>query len=304
MKQEADKEEEGFNLVAAIKAELSTILPKIKFGKMKIEFLMEFVVEKGFFLSHTDFYYLFLYFERWNYIYQQKNSGNGYEESYDSDCEPPDYEDSDSDYSSYKYFGNDEDVFKAVYCLAEKQALQKQKMITSEGENFNVADSIKADLSEVIPKVKFFNMTRKFLMDFVVSRGVITEDEANTFCDTVIKVKHYGKIIRGTFNDTLDIRSAIRKQNSCNFSQLNNTQIRFLDLKFPIPSNPSTVEKMKGVEFYLCLETDGILTLKNYSVVQRSDYLIAEMKPKSKFQIIPNEATFLTTRHNNVVKNN
>uniref|UniRef100_A0A914P726 BTB domain-containing protein n=1 Tax=Panagrolaimus davidi TaxID=227884 RepID=A0A914P726_9BILA len=52
MKQEAAKEEEeeGFNLVEAIKAELSTILPKIKFGKMKIEFLMKFV---GMFLLLT-----------------------------------------------------------------------------------------------------------------------------------------------------------------------------------------------------------------------------------------------------------
>uniref|UniRef100_A0A914P6E4 BTB domain-containing protein n=1 Tax=Panagrolaimus davidi TaxID=227884 RepID=A0A914P6E4_9BILA len=48
MKQEAA--EEGFNLLEAIKAILSTILPKIKFGKMKIEFLMKFV---GMFLLLT-----------------------------------------------------------------------------------------------------------------------------------------------------------------------------------------------------------------------------------------------------------
>uniref|UniRef100_A0A914QPI9 BTB domain-containing protein n=1 Tax=Panagrolaimus davidi TaxID=227884 RepID=A0A914QPI9_9BILA len=56
--------------------------------------------------------------------------------------------------------------FKFVYDLAEKQALQKQKM-SSDGENFNIVDSIKANLSEVLIIVQFYKMKGTFLMDFV-----------------------------------------------------------------------------------------------------------------------------------------
>uniref|UniRef100_A0AC35F7C9 BACK domain-containing protein n=1 Tax=Panagrolaimus sp. PS1159 TaxID=55785 RepID=A0AC35F7C9_9BILA len=70
---------------------------------------------------------------------------------------------------------------------AEKQALQKQKM-SSDAETFNIADCIKADLIEVIPNASFNRMEKSFLMNFVVAKGIITEEQANHVSDTRSKI--------------------------------------------------------------------------------------------------------------------
>lgn len=52
-----------------------------------------------------------------------------------------------------------------VCLLAEKQALQRLKR--SLDDNINIVDSIKADLTEIFPLVKFYRIHKKFMMDFL-----------------------------------------------------------------------------------------------------------------------------------------
>uniref|UniRef100_A0AC34G6P4 Uncharacterized protein n=1 Tax=Panagrolaimus sp. ES5 TaxID=591445 RepID=A0AC34G6P4_9BILA len=247
-----DAENETFDLLEAIKTELSTILPLIKFSKMSREFLINFVIEKGFFLSSDEMLHMY------------------------------------SDYA-----------FESTYELAAKQALKKQEMFPE--ENFNLINSIKASLVKVIPQIKFFKMEKNFLMDFVVAKGIITEEQANHVFDTRVQIKNNDKTISASFNDdVLGIRAAVAKKKSCHVTRQNTTKIRFQTLKFKVPKTPSTVSKMKGCEWYLCLETDGILNFKHHSIVQKSDYLIAEMKSSEEFELTAGATTYLNACYNNV----
>uniref|UniRef100_A0AC35FWJ3 BTB domain-containing protein n=1 Tax=Panagrolaimus sp. PS1159 TaxID=55785 RepID=A0AC35FWJ3_9BILA len=176
--------------------------------------------------------------------------------------------------------------FKDVYFLAENQALQKQKM--NPNESFNLADSIKADLAKVIPNVEFYIMDKTFVMDFIISKGI--------YFDIRVSIENNRKTVTGVFkNDILAVSHKVTclKQTSTNIC-------RFLQLKFQIPSIKSSIKKMKGVDWYLCLEEDGILTLKHHSKIKKSDYLIVEMKSETEFSLVLNKITVLSMSFNNL----
>uniref|UniRef100_A0A914PTW5 Uncharacterized protein n=1 Tax=Panagrolaimus davidi TaxID=227884 RepID=A0A914PTW5_9BILA len=86
----------------------------------------------------------------------------------------------------------------------------------------------------------------------------------------------------------------------CIAMQSNTNKIRYLKLKFSIPKTKSTVKKMKGVEWYLCLEKDGVLTFKHKKLVNPSDYLITEMKSETEFSLTSNEITSVNACYNNL----
>uniref|UniRef100_A0A914QN58 Uncharacterized protein n=1 Tax=Panagrolaimus davidi TaxID=227884 RepID=A0A914QN58_9BILA len=111
-------------------------------------------------------------------------------------------------------------------------------------------------------------------------------------------IENNGKAITGIFNDEIGVRCTIQDK-SCNVKRKNTTIARFLKFRFPIPSSPSTITKMKGVDWYLCLDTGGVLTLKHHSVIDRSDYILAEMKSQSEFCLAPDVKTNLTVSFNN-----
>uniref|UniRef100_A0A914NZA3 BTB domain-containing protein n=1 Tax=Panagrolaimus davidi TaxID=227884 RepID=A0A914NZA3_9BILA len=242
----------NFNLDDAIKVELNDFLPHIEFWKMTYDFLSDFVVEKGFILSPDELKKFFL--------------------SYRADCE---YE---------------EGPVYAAYRLANKQALKKQKLIL-DGQSFNVADSIKADLAEIIPQIKFF------------PKGILSQEQADCLCSDIrVQITNNGNTISGVFKDSFGIREQIQKLQHSRYDtkQNNNRKIRYTGLKFQIPSTSATVEKMKGGQWYLCLEEDGLLTFKYHTLVQRSDYLIVEMKSDKEFVLNPDHMACLTVRFNNI----
>uniref|UniRef100_A0A914QP49 BTB domain-containing protein n=1 Tax=Panagrolaimus davidi TaxID=227884 RepID=A0A914QP49_9BILA len=257
------------NLLEVIKDELCATFPHIYFKnkiEMKYDFLLNFIVEKGFHFSPDEFKALYLKFHY--------------------------------DYSRFVY--DVEKCFKCVYDLAEKQALQKQRMALN-GEGFSVADSVKADLVKVIPIIKFYLMKENFLMDFVVAKGVITAEQASHVYDTRVCISNYGSCVTGVFKDDLGILSAYNKHESYfRVRRKSTTKLRFIQTKFLIPSTPSTVEKMVGVDWYLCLDKDGVLTFKHHSMIHLDDYLIAEMKSKNGFHLTADELTLLTASYNNI----
>uniref|UniRef100_A0AC34G0Y3 Uncharacterized protein n=1 Tax=Panagrolaimus sp. ES5 TaxID=591445 RepID=A0AC34G0Y3_9BILA len=183
--------------------------------------------------------------------------------------------------------------------MAEKLALKKQEMDPE--ECFNLADSIKAYLVDVFPHIDFQKMDNSFLTDFIVSNQIISEEQANQVSETLVEIKNDGKVITGVFKDVHRIRRYLesRYQRARYVKRQSTSIIRFPQLKFPVPTTPSTVEKMKGVDWYFCLD-DGVFAFKNYSAVRTDDYLIAEMKSSDEFQLVPGETTYLTVRLNNV----
>uniref|UniRef100_A0A914Z1U1 Uncharacterized protein n=1 Tax=Panagrolaimus superbus TaxID=310955 RepID=A0A914Z1U1_9BILA len=82
-------------------------------------------------------------------------------------------------------------------------------------------------------------------------------------------------------------------------TQQSTTKIHFWTFPFRAPETPSSVQNMKGVEWYLCMEADGGVTFKHRSVVERNDYLLAEMKSNEEFELTPGKTTFLETGFNN-----
>uniref|UniRef100_A0AC35FX10 BTB domain-containing protein n=1 Tax=Panagrolaimus sp. PS1159 TaxID=55785 RepID=A0AC35FX10_9BILA len=199
-------------------------------------------------------------------------------------------------------YGRGEDgKFKLIYELAEKQALQKQKM-SSEGENFNIVESIKADLAEVLTIVKFYKMTQFFLTNFIVAKGFITAEQASHVNDIRVSITNNGQLITGVLNGDIGraIAIAIERRGTYNVTRRNTTVIRFVDYKFLIPSTPSTVAKTDGTDWYLCLEEDKFLALKHRSKIDESDYLLAEMKSENGFSLTPDKETSLQARYNNL----
>uniref|UniRef100_A0A914P198 BTB domain-containing protein n=1 Tax=Panagrolaimus davidi TaxID=227884 RepID=A0A914P198_9BILA len=243
-------EVKNFNLLEAVKDELRETFPHIYSmdkTKMSKDFLMDFMFEKGIFLSPDEFK---------------------------------------SIYERIRCSGDVRFCFNFVYFLAEKQALQKQKM--NPNESFNLADSIKADLVDIIPIVEFYIMDKAFVMDFIVSKGI--------YFDIRVSIENNRKTVTGVFkNDIL----AVSHKVTC-LKQTSTNMCRFLQLKFPIPSIKSSIKKMKGVDWYLCLDKNGILTLKHHSKIKRSDYLIVEMKSESEFSLTPNKITVISMSFNNL----
>uniref|UniRef100_A0AC34G2N8 BTB domain-containing protein n=1 Tax=Panagrolaimus sp. ES5 TaxID=591445 RepID=A0AC34G2N8_9BILA len=201
----------------------------------------------------------------------------------------------------YKHEYNMGAMFKGTYELAKKQSLKKQELFPV--ENFNLDNSIKANLVDVFPYVELSKMSTEFLLKFVVANGIISEEQANHVSDTVVQIKNNGKTICGMFkDDILGILLAFKKNRSCVAEQkLRSPKLRFSTLKFKVPKIPSTLTKMKGCEWYLCLEADGILTFKHQSIIQKSNYLIAEMKSSEEFKLTPGKVTSITAFCNYVL---
>uniref|UniRef100_A0A914PNE9 BTB domain-containing protein n=1 Tax=Panagrolaimus davidi TaxID=227884 RepID=A0A914PNE9_9BILA len=258
-------EDGNFNLLEAVRDEVSVAFPHIydmDKSAMNYGFLMDFMVKKGFYLSPNE---LKILYERY-----RKND-----------------------------VPIEDRPFKIVYELAEEQALQRQKL-ASDGENFNLIDSIKADLSEVIKIAKFYEMDKSFLMNFVVAKGIITAEQARHVDDTRVSIKNNGKVIVGVFTDSLNIRRAIEQKSNYSIQLRNTTLLRFLEFKFNVPKTAAKLEKMDGIDWYLCLEEDGILTLKHHSKVDEYDYLLVEMKSENEFSLTSNSKTYISACVNNI----
>uniref|UniRef100_A0A914R5L0 BTB domain-containing protein n=1 Tax=Panagrolaimus davidi TaxID=227884 RepID=A0A914R5L0_9BILA len=261
MKQK-DSNDCNVNLLEAVKAELSNILPGIKYCNMRFDFLMNFVVEKGFILSPAEF--------------KEIHSG----------CFA---------YNSYHV----EKRFKCIYELAEKQASQKQKI--SPNQDFNVVDSIKTDLTEVLSDLKFGKMGKEFLMNFVVANGIITEEQVKHVYDTRVEIQNAKRSIHGLMKGDLGIRLASEAMYFNNYvDQYSTTITRFSRFNFSVPKTPSTLMKMKGCDWYLCLENDGFLAFKHHTRIVNTDYLLAEMKSEAEFYLNENRYTYIYAEYVNL----
>uniref|UniRef100_A0AC35GSP4 BTB domain-containing protein n=1 Tax=Panagrolaimus sp. PS1159 TaxID=55785 RepID=A0AC35GSP4_9BILA len=237
LKKQEKSGEEIFDLSATIKAELAPFLSQVKFHQMSEKFLIEFFYEdKDFLFSAAELYKILL---------SLKRSPN-----------------------------QEEAFFKTLYQLAEKEALKKQEK--SDEEIFDLSGAIKAELAPFLPQIKFYEMSEKFLIEFVV------------------QVRNADKILTGTFKDNFNMFDRVQNGNAKVLHRAKTVQ-KFSKLKCKIPTTPSIVHKMKGAEWYLCLNTDGTVAVKFHKMIATTDYLIAELKsPNSDFNITLGIHTFLT----------
>uniref|UniRef100_A0A914P1T2 BTB domain-containing protein n=1 Tax=Panagrolaimus davidi TaxID=227884 RepID=A0A914P1T2_9BILA len=279
MKQK-DADDKNFDLLEAVKDELRKTFPQIfsmDKSKMSKDFLMHFMTKKRIFFSPDEF----------KSIYEGIRRSDG-EFCYRI--------------PTFNHSNIFDDKFKALV-LAEKQdkekkkqALKKQKM--NPNENFNLADSVKTLLSKVIPNVEFFKMDETFVMCFIVAKGILTEEQANHVFDIRVSVTNFFKTITGDFKDDIGIGQAIELKSPYEIQQSSDKIIRFLDLKFRMPKTPSIVKKTDGVEWYLSLDEDRVLSFKHHTMVNPSDYLLAEMKSETEFSLTPDKYTSLEARFN------
>jgi hypothetical protein len=237
----AESEDENFNLNKAIKNELTNMFDKLNFSFMKHEFVMNFLLEKWFvFPSFIDFC---------KSLVNCKRSG-----------------------------AEEEQWFKGIYQLAEDQAFEKQ--MESPSKSFNLKKAARSVLSDVLPDIQFSRMSQKFLKNFVVKNGVLIADEASRYLGYHIEVTNDGKILRGFFIDDYGIYEAVQEKRPYNAFANGKYRQRFWDRipksTFKIPTTPSTIQKMKGVNWYLLIDENGFLNVKHRSLV-KNDFLIAEM---------------------------
>uniref|UniRef100_A0A914XYZ3 Decapping nuclease n=1 Tax=Panagrolaimus superbus TaxID=310955 RepID=A0A914XYZ3_9BILA len=135
-------------------------------------------------------------------------------------------------------------------------------------------------------------------MNYVVSKGFIPRSTAVNYCGVCVEVKSQEKIIFGSFKDIYGVYNLLQPNGHQSPVRTDRRQ-RFTKLKLTINKLLPMVKKMKGVEWYLCVEKDGILTVKHNSMIYPTDYLIAEMKqPRdatSEFNLI--KSSLITAKH-------
>uniref|UniRef100_A0AC34GCE8 Uncharacterized protein n=1 Tax=Panagrolaimus sp. ES5 TaxID=591445 RepID=A0AC34GCE8_9BILA len=256
---EAIESDPNFKLIDAVKLEMIHVFDRLRFSELNVDFLKDFIVEKGFIIYPRDLYAFF------------------------KECRTR--------------YGNENDAFKAVYEVAEKQAARKQQ--TSNEDMIILSDFVKNELIKLHRDIDYRAMTKQFLMDYVVRKGFITRSTALNFAGVCVEIKSQQKVIRGFFKDIYGIYDLLQP-NGHKFPVRNDKLQRYTTLKkLQIPKWPPVVQKMKGVHWYLCRENDGALAVKHQTMIHSSDYLIAEMKQDreeiSDFALIT--SSFITAKH-------
>uniref|UniRef100_A0A914P808 Uncharacterized protein n=1 Tax=Panagrolaimus davidi TaxID=227884 RepID=A0A914P808_9BILA len=141
-------------------------------------------------------------------------------------------------------------------------------------------------------------MKRKFLMEFIVPKEVISEEEAHFMSDICIKIECDRKTTTGIFKDVFGIINSLSSNGYIDSANVN-FEYHFLKTNLKIPSTRSTVIRRRNIYWYLYLNADGILTVKHYILVTENDYIIAYMKNElgQEFLFNPYKTVSLTTRY-------
>uniref|UniRef100_A0AC34FQK7 BTB domain-containing protein n=1 Tax=Panagrolaimus sp. ES5 TaxID=591445 RepID=A0AC34FQK7_9BILA len=155
-----------------------------------------------------------------------------------------------------------EELFEEVYKWAESRATEKLK------KNLNLNESIKEDLSDILPFIKLRKMEKEFLVQFDVK---ITDKN--------------GKKMTGELQcyETENVIAVIQSQKdicsrSGSYCWWYTRQIK--------PSSPSKLFKDNKISWYLVYECYGDLAVKHRCQLNNaSDYLLAEMFPEHGFQL-------------------
>uniref|UniRef100_A0AC35GB60 Uncharacterized protein n=1 Tax=Panagrolaimus sp. PS1159 TaxID=55785 RepID=A0AC35GB60_9BILA len=100
----------------------------------------------------------------------------------------------------------------------------------------------------------------------------IGSHETSKFVDDKLLIQYIKDRFYGT-NDSV-AENYIRQ-----IHVLPNKFCAFIDF---LTSKDVTLMKMKGCDWYLCLEKDGFLVFKHHTIIVNTDYLLAEMKSEAR----------------------
>lgn len=115
----------------------------------------------------------------------------------------------------------------------------------------------------------------------------------------LVQVTNNNKVINGIFMDNYGIRRTFETTRFPHATKKTSLKmLRFFNVKCSVPSIPSTVVKKLGGRWYICLERDGVFTIKFHNLIEKSDYLIAQMENNDKFCLHPDSLTRFTFSNN------
>uniref|UniRef100_A0AC34FGT2 BTB domain-containing protein n=1 Tax=Panagrolaimus sp. ES5 TaxID=591445 RepID=A0AC34FGT2_9BILA len=184
-----------------------------------------------------------------------------------------------------KTFFKQKEIFEAIYKWAENQAMQTQMV------DKNLNDAMKKELSDFLPFFKFEKMDADFLIEFVVRKAfVFTNDELKKIlwarshiCVKVIDRNE--KLMKGELQcpDAEKVAAVIHtmKNTFCSFEQT----YCYLPTEAEIPWKESELVKNGSIDWYLVYDYDGDLAIKPREIIDKTDYLLAEMFPEDGFQL-------------------
>uniref|UniRef100_A0AC34GX28 BTB domain-containing protein n=1 Tax=Panagrolaimus sp. ES5 TaxID=591445 RepID=A0AC34GX28_9BILA len=166
-----------------------------------------------------------------------------------------------------------EELFEAIYNWSEYQAIQTQKL----DKNAVLNELIKKELSPFLPLMKFEMMDADFLIKYVVK--IIDEN---------------GKLMTGVLQctDTEKIAAVISLNKNYDFISDNGLYV-YWRTNQPIPSTPSKLIINESVDWYLVYDKYGDISVKQRFVLQKSDYLLAEMFTENGFEFCQNCKMFI-----------
>uniref|UniRef100_A0A914PV58 BTB domain-containing protein n=1 Tax=Panagrolaimus davidi TaxID=227884 RepID=A0A914PV58_9BILA len=230
-------------------------------------------------------------------------------------------------------FVSEEKLFEKIYEWAENRVKKKQSEsneedfpdackpieddVAAKNEKatqtfiFNINDAIKAELTEILPFIKFKKMNINFLIKFVVKRGFLfSYDELSDILDNakpapkginyktdenicfIVKITNSNEesvICMLSLTDSDIIKNIKSLKNRPSDSSIPTKWVQWEETEIKVASIPSQIKKRDGVEWYLyCF--DGGIGVTHYSYNSLSNiYLIAEMTPEtSAFKITRN----------------
>uniref|UniRef100_A0A914PVG1 BTB domain-containing protein n=1 Tax=Panagrolaimus davidi TaxID=227884 RepID=A0A914PVG1_9BILA len=157
-----------------------------------------------------------------------------------------------------------EDVFEAVYQWGEKQA--KEAVETDNGLDLN--ETIKKQISDVLPFIEYGFMGTKFLATVVYRKAFLfTDDELHNILlahigNKVQIVDENGKKMKGEIqcNEIKNVVDVIKSQKnvypsiSCGYYYWNTKQSK--------PSTPSKLIINEKIDWYLVYDSDGDIAIK------------------------------------------
>uniref|UniRef100_A0A914Q378 BTB domain-containing protein n=1 Tax=Panagrolaimus davidi TaxID=227884 RepID=A0A914Q378_9BILA len=184
---------------------------------------------------------------------------------------------------------SEEKLFEKIYEWAENRSKKKQS--ESNEEIYNLNDSIKAELIEILPFIRFKKMKLDFLHKFVVEKDFLFSGNELSEIISFAKANPYVKVtneqgqsITGMLSNNTEIAENIKSLNNRSPDYSESFFAYWNETKIKAPSIPSQIEKRDGIKWYLyCF--NGQISVVRYPIFN-SHNLLAEMIPETSDFVI------------------
>uniref|UniRef100_A0AC34GP91 Uncharacterized protein n=1 Tax=Panagrolaimus sp. ES5 TaxID=591445 RepID=A0AC34GP91_9BILA len=183
-----------------------------------------------------------------------------------------------------------EELFEEVFKWAENRAMEKQKCI----KKINLNETIKAELSDILPLIKFKEMSDEFIYKFVCVKSFlfIGRELGDIFRAAFDKV--YVRIFDENRTMMKGFLNCPEVKKVADVIQLQKDVLRsrnYWPTKQQKPSESSKITKNDKINWYLIYDNDGDLGYKHRKELNDSDYILAEMFAEDGFKFYQKNKT-------------